>query len=251
VITQVFTFGYGQVCPFTGRKLDDHYATVVAADWDQARALMVAMFGTMWCDQYESVTAATGGYPHHLVEHVRLELTSPTPPPETSGTGATGAAAVPETTPADIAQYIADLDQQTAVVRDLAARVRRHWGDDSGCPLPKCPSATLVAVIEGADPDVTRGLLLAALVMLADRPDLTLPAPGQSSAEGICGAAAVAGTAATLTGATHIHHCVRRIDPTTGTHLGQHHCGTCRASYTTGPNVQPPAEPADRKDLTS
>ena len=246
MITQVFTFGYGHVCPFTGRKLDDHYATVVAADQKQARALMVAAFGTMWCDQYESVAAAMGGYPIRLVEHVRLELTSPTPLPEPSGTGETSAAAA--TTPADIAQYISDLDQQTAVVRDLAARVRRHWVDDSGCPLPKCPSGTLVALVEGADPDVTRGLLLAALVMLADRPDPMPPAPGQSSAEGICGAAAVAGTAGTLTGATHVHRCARRVDPTTGTHLGQHHCGACRASYTTGPDAHPPAEPADRKD---
>jgi hypothetical protein len=72
VITQLFTFGYGHVCPVTGRALDDHYATIVAADRNQARAVMWAMFGRNWAFQYDA--DSLDGY-LHLTEHVRIDLT--------------------------------------------------------------------------------------------------------------------------------------------------------------------------------
>lgn len=77
MITQVFTFGYGHSCPFTGRALADHYATVVAADKEQCRALMVQMFGLKWAFQYDSAELARPpDYPRRLVEHIRMEVTA-------------------------------------------------------------------------------------------------------------------------------------------------------------------------------
>ncbi len=59
MVTQIFTFGYTQTCPYTGEPLDDKYATVTAPTAAACRAVMVAVFGRNWCDQYPSVEAAT------------------------------------------------------------------------------------------------------------------------------------------------------------------------------------------------
>lgn len=76
MIEQVFTFGYGHVCPYTGRKLADHYAVVVAPDKEQCRALMVGMFGKQWAFEYDSAEAA-GAERFGLVEHMRLVVSQP------------------------------------------------------------------------------------------------------------------------------------------------------------------------------
>lgn len=86
MITQVFTFGYGHVCPYTGQKLDDHYATVTAPDHAQCVALMVGMFGSQWAFQYDSPEAA-GVERFGLVEHMRLMVGEPVAPLETSAVG--------------------------------------------------------------------------------------------------------------------------------------------------------------------
>lgn len=80
MITQVFTFGSGQTCPYTGQDLYGHYATVVAADKADCLALMIAMFGGRWAFQYDSVEAASPPGYGPLVEHMRLTLGQPTPP---------------------------------------------------------------------------------------------------------------------------------------------------------------------------
>lgn len=87
-----------------------------------------------------------------------------------------------DTTPHDVAGWVAELDQQCALVRDLVARVRRHWSDDSGCPLPRCPSASLTVLLETAPADTVRALLLTALVMLADQSATGQPSPGLTPA---------------------------------------------------------------------
>lgn len=81
-------------------------------------------------------------------------------------------------TPEDIALFVAETDQQKAMVRDLAARVREHWADDSGCQLPKCPGGTLARALEGAHPSTIQHLLLSALVLLAEQPTQPTHLPG-------------------------------------------------------------------------
>ncbi|WP_422751364.1 hypothetical protein [Micromonospora sp. WMMD1219] len=88
-----------------------------------------------------------------------------------------------DTTPEDVTGWVAQMDQQTAMVRDLAARVRRHWTDGSGCPLPRCPSASLTVLLEMAPADNVRVLLLTALVLLADGPSTDQPSTGMTPAE--------------------------------------------------------------------
>lgn len=74
-------------------------------------------------------------------------------------------------TPDDVALFIAETDQDKATVRELVKLVRRHWADDSGCQLPKCPSGPISRQLERTHPDHVRHLLLAALVLLADQPE--------------------------------------------------------------------------------
>lgn len=81
MITQVFTFGYGHTCPYTGESLADQYATIVAPDKEQCRALMLAVFGRQWAFQYDSVEHATKGGRYPMTEHVRLTIGPPLPPP--------------------------------------------------------------------------------------------------------------------------------------------------------------------------
>ena len=73
---QVFTFGYGQTCPVTGKELVDHYATIIAPDAETARAWMLKVFGQAWSFQYDSVDEATRGGQFPMREHVRIEVTA-------------------------------------------------------------------------------------------------------------------------------------------------------------------------------
>ncbi|MBM0256361.1 hypothetical protein [Micromonospora sp. 4G55] len=72
-------------------------------------------------------------------------------------------------TPEDIALFVSETDQDKAAVRQLAALVRRHWTDDSGCPLPKCPSGSIARQVEKSSPEHIRHLFLSALVLLAEQ----------------------------------------------------------------------------------
>lgn len=69
--TQIFTFGYGQVCQFTGEPLDDKYATVIAPNVEACKAMMLAAYGRNWAFQYDSVEAATAPGAR-LTEHSRM-----------------------------------------------------------------------------------------------------------------------------------------------------------------------------------
>jgi hypothetical protein len=83
MVTQVFTFGYGQVCPFSGKKLGDHYATVVAPTRNHCREVMLAVFGRMWAFQYDSIEDATPpGYEDRMIEHARLVASIEGMPPD-------------------------------------------------------------------------------------------------------------------------------------------------------------------------
>ncbi|MEU7174688.1 MULTISPECIES: hypothetical protein [Micromonospora] len=73
MITKLFTFGYGQTCPFTGRKLDDRYATITAATEAECTALMVHLFGAGWAFPYDTPEAA-GVDRFGLTEHLRLTV---------------------------------------------------------------------------------------------------------------------------------------------------------------------------------
>jgi len=71
--TRIFTFGYGQRCPFTGKNLLGYYATVIAPSHEQCTQVMNAMFDGAWATDYPSVEAA-GGNEFELVEHARIVI---------------------------------------------------------------------------------------------------------------------------------------------------------------------------------
>lgn len=75
MITQVFTFGYGHVCPYTGNALADRYATITAPTEQECVALMRVLFGSQWAFQYDSAEKA-GASRFGLVEHMRLAVGS-------------------------------------------------------------------------------------------------------------------------------------------------------------------------------
>lgn len=73
-ITRIFTFGYGQVCPFTGDSLADRYTTVIAPDRSSARRLMFATFGRDWAFEYDATDPRFTDYAPRMTEHARLVL---------------------------------------------------------------------------------------------------------------------------------------------------------------------------------
>ncbi|MBM0256363.1 hypothetical protein [Micromonospora sp. 4G55] len=80
MITQVFTFGYGQTCPYTGESLADRYAVIDAPTKELCRRLMLAVFGREWAFQYASVGEATGHGRYPMAEHMRLTYSGPPDP---------------------------------------------------------------------------------------------------------------------------------------------------------------------------
>lgn len=77
LVTRVYAFGYGHVCPFTGMSLADKHATVIAETAAQCRDLMVAVFGLAWSMEYTSLNAATRSGRCPSTEHARLVLPGP------------------------------------------------------------------------------------------------------------------------------------------------------------------------------
>lgn len=84
MITRIFTFGYGHVCPFTGKGLGDHYATVTAPDASSARTLMNATFNRQWAFEYGVDDVRLAEFP--MTEHARLSIG--VPPTQTTCHGA-------------------------------------------------------------------------------------------------------------------------------------------------------------------
>lgn len=74
MITRIFTFGYGHVCPFTGKDLADHYAVITAPDASAARTVMNATFNRMWAYEYDPAEPNFTNYAPRMTEHVRLAL---------------------------------------------------------------------------------------------------------------------------------------------------------------------------------
>jgi hypothetical protein len=52
-VTILFTFGYGQLCPYTGKELGDHYALITAPDRSSARLFMNTAFKRNWAFEYD------------------------------------------------------------------------------------------------------------------------------------------------------------------------------------------------------
>lgn len=77
-----FTFGSGITHPVTSIDLAEHYVTIKGT-WDEARAEMVARFGTAWCDQYEAYTDGSQWITEELTELDRIEWPAlPDPGPD-------------------------------------------------------------------------------------------------------------------------------------------------------------------------
>jgi len=77
--TRIFTFGYGQRCPFTGKELLGHYATITAPSIEKCLDVMNAMFDGVWATDYPTVEEA-GGEEYGLIEHARIVIPVPIVP---------------------------------------------------------------------------------------------------------------------------------------------------------------------------
>jgi hypothetical protein len=73
-VTRLFTFGYGQTCPFTGKDLADHYALVTAPDRSSALRTMLATFGRNWAFEYEPESPTIADYIPRMTLHAQLVI---------------------------------------------------------------------------------------------------------------------------------------------------------------------------------
>ncbi len=73
-VTRLFTFGYGQTCPFTGEDLGDHYALVTAPDRSSALRTMLATFGRDWAFEYDPESPTIVDYIPRMTLHARLVI---------------------------------------------------------------------------------------------------------------------------------------------------------------------------------
>ena len=80
LVTRIFTFGYGQHCPFTTQELIGYYVTVVAPEAGLCRQVMFRTFGREWAYEYDSPERA-GVERFGLIEYARLVVgVKPTDP---------------------------------------------------------------------------------------------------------------------------------------------------------------------------
>jgi len=73
-VTRVFTFGYGQTCPFTGKNVLDHHVTITAPTAGQCTAVMFATFGEAWGFEYDSLEDATSNGRFPSTEHAAIVI---------------------------------------------------------------------------------------------------------------------------------------------------------------------------------
>lgn len=80
-VTRLFTFGYGQTCPFTGVDLGDHYALVTAPDRSAALRMMLATFGRNWAFEYDPQSVHIVDYIPRMTLHAELYVGAQMPDP--------------------------------------------------------------------------------------------------------------------------------------------------------------------------
>jgi hypothetical protein len=79
-VTRLFTFGYGQMCPYTGKDLGDHYVLVAAPDASSARTFMNTAFKRNWAFEYDGPTdRMISGYLPRMTLHMEVNFVHPDP----------------------------------------------------------------------------------------------------------------------------------------------------------------------------
>jgi hypothetical protein len=74
MVTCYFTFGHGQLCPFTGKKVLGHHVVITAPTYEMCRQIMFATFGQAWAFDYHSEDAMTGHGDYPSTEHMRITM---------------------------------------------------------------------------------------------------------------------------------------------------------------------------------
>lgn len=72
--TRVFSFGYGQTCPVTGKSLVDHHAVITAPTAEQCHDWINEVFGGKWSAEYASLAEATSNGQFPSSEHIRIVI---------------------------------------------------------------------------------------------------------------------------------------------------------------------------------
>ena len=71
-----FTFGFEHTTP-EGNSLRNQYVETVGFDYEEARAVVVALFGTEWAMQYSEADFAGKTEKHNLTPYRIVKMTSP------------------------------------------------------------------------------------------------------------------------------------------------------------------------------
>lgn len=72
--TRLFSFGIGQVCPFTGDNLRNCYVLITAPTGEQCREVMFATFGRDWSMEYLPGTPRYDKAIAEWTEHARIVI---------------------------------------------------------------------------------------------------------------------------------------------------------------------------------
>lgn len=81
-VTSLFTFGYSQQCPYTGKELGDHYALVTAPDRSSARTFMNTAFKRNWAFEYDGPgDTRIADYVPRMTLHMTVNLVPEQPMP--------------------------------------------------------------------------------------------------------------------------------------------------------------------------
>lgn len=81
-VTSLFTFGYSQQCPYTGKELGDHYALVTAPDRSSARTFMNTAFKRNWAFEYDGPgDTRIADYVPRMTLHMTVNLLPEQPMP--------------------------------------------------------------------------------------------------------------------------------------------------------------------------
>jgi hypothetical protein len=81
-VTSLFTFGYSQQCPYTGKELGDHYALVTAPDRSSARLFMNTAFKRNWAFEYDGPgDTRIADYVPRMTLHITVNLVPGQPMP--------------------------------------------------------------------------------------------------------------------------------------------------------------------------
>lgn len=74
-VTSLFTFGYSQLCPYTGKDLGDHYALITAPDRSSARLFMNTAFKRNYAFEYDGPgDVKIADYVPRMTLHITVNL---------------------------------------------------------------------------------------------------------------------------------------------------------------------------------